>query len=501
MTTQFNNSINDMALNRIVDGDDIIIVDMEEALDYSTDMYDNLHPNDAGYAEMADAWYDTLDSFLRTAIPTITSTPVTNGTAGQLYTYDVDANGYPDPEYTLTTYPEGMTIDPNTGLIEWIPAIAGDFDVSVEASSGWPPDANQSFTITVSAVIKFDAASSYSSGSDGTTLSWPHTIGGGDARILAVGITGEDDSPDDLTINSLTYGTAPMTLVEGSSVMVPDTGHRIKTELYYLLDSNLPSPGSHMVEVTYSGNVSRRCGGAISLENVEQQAAEAVAINSNEYTDAISTSIITQTNGAWVIDVVGCDNDGSFEANTVGMQERFDIESGGSSGAGSTKPTGSAEETMMSWNFNGSSSAIAHSLAAFAPAPRTISGYILRPDSTPIEDVLVSAEPNEASDTTDPNGHYEVLVSCGWSGTVTPTKAEYTFNPPQRTYSNVIADRLGQDYKDITLYDLDDDGFIGWGDVAVMREHLLKTGPDIIGDLNNDEIVDFLDFAEFALAW
>ncbi len=52
--------------------------------------------------------------------------------------------------------------------------------------------------------------------------------------------------------------------------------------------------------------------------------------------------------------------------------------------------------------------------------------------------------------------------------------------------------------------DLDGDGFIGWGDVGVMSEHWLadpNTDPNIEGDLNNDDIVNFLDFAEFGLAW
>ena len=82
--------------------------------------------------------------------PEITSTPVTVGTVGKLYSYDVDAYGYPPPTYTLTTYPSGMTIDPNTGLIEWTPGASGYFDVEVTAGNGQEPDANQGFTITVS---------------------------------------------------------------------------------------------------------------------------------------------------------------------------------------------------------------------------------------------------------------------------------------------------------------------------------------------------------------
>ncbi len=102
-TTQFNIDVNDMAQNRIAAGDDIIVVDMEHALIYPDDMADDLHPNDVGYAKMADVWYNDLDNLLAAA-PIITSTPVTDAIVWQLYTYDVDANGCPAPTYLLTTY-------------------------------------------------------------------------------------------------------------------------------------------------------------------------------------------------------------------------------------------------------------------------------------------------------------------------------------------------------------------------------------------------------------
>jgi lysophospholipase L1-like esterase len=66
-TTQFNQDVNDMAQSRITAGDDIIIVDMESPLDYNmgVDMADQLHPNDNGYAKMADVWYGALVDFLK----------------------------------------------------------------------------------------------------------------------------------------------------------------------------------------------------------------------------------------------------------------------------------------------------------------------------------------------------------------------------------------------------------------------------------------------------
>jgi len=62
-TTTYNNAVEAMALSRIAGGDDIIIADMESALNYITDMADGIHPNDAGYEKMAKVWYDALAGF------------------------------------------------------------------------------------------------------------------------------------------------------------------------------------------------------------------------------------------------------------------------------------------------------------------------------------------------------------------------------------------------------------------------------------------------------
>jgi lysophospholipase L1-like esterase len=504
-TTHFNQNIDSMAQSRISAGDDIVIVNMESALDYNItggDMYDLTHPNDVGYAKMADVWFDTLDSIINP--PLITSEPITNATVFRPYSYDVDvdANCYPEPTYALTVWPNGMTIDHNTGMIEWLPAVAGDFNVTVEVSNGQPPDAYQSFVITVDHSIKFDAASSTSSSSDGNTLSWQHTIGGDSKRILVVGVAGEDDDVNDLVISSVEYNDVNMALVEGSSETVSSAGYYMKTELYYLLDANLPSSsGSYTITVIYNGDVSARCGGAISMVNVEQQDREAVATNSNVGQDTISTNIITQTDNAWVVDVVGCGNSGSFLTNADGMTERFDVNSD-ISAAGSTKPVVSAQETTMSWTFSGANR-LAHSVAAFAPASYIIAGYISETNDVPIGGVVILADANGGSDTTDPDGYYEVLVTSGWSGMVTPIKDGYLFAPSKRTYSNVTTDLLSQNYKDASFYDLDDDKSIGWGDMRVISDNWLDIGPDIPGDIYKDEdnIVNFLDFAEFAQVW
>jgi len=53
------------------------------------------------------------------------------------------------------------------------------------------------------------------------------------------------------------------------------------------------------------------------------------------------------------------------------------------------------------------------------------------------------------------------------------------------------------------VYDLDGDGSIGFGDLAIMCKNWLETGPNIPGDFYNDDddIVNLLDFAQFVPMW
>jgi lysophospholipase L1-like esterase len=495
ITTQYNNSLNQMATNRIANGDDIIIVNMENALNYSTDMADNLHPNDSGYAKMANVWFAALDNLLKRTSPSIISTPKTTVIGQQLYTYDVDATGDPAPNYELITHPDGMTIDANTGLIEWTPAAAGDFDVTVKACNGETPDANQSFTITVFPVIEFDSGSSAGT-QNNNTLSWTHTVGSGNNRLMVVGVFGKDSNSNNLEINSVKYNDIAMKLVDGSGKSA-GSGSLIKTELYYLLDANLPPSGSHNVVVTYTGSVAEISAGAISFRNVQQQARLAAAANSQTSANYISTNITALTNGAWVVDIVGCDNTGTFSPAEANMTGRWYQTAAGTSAAAATRPVQQAGPVAMSWSNTSTANQLVHSAAAFTPVGCIISGNILEPDGLPISNVLVSADPNGSSGTTDPNGCYRVWVPCCWSGTVTPTKTECAFKPLNRTYSNITTDLVSQNYKNFKKYDLDKNGVINSSDLAVIYENWLDTGPGIESDLNNDNVVNFLDYTEF----
>ena len=51
-------------------------------------------------------------------------------------------------------------------------------------------------------------------------------------------------------------------------------------------------------------------------------------------------------------------------------------------------------------------------------------------------------------------------------------------------------------------YDLDGNGTIGFGDLAMFSDYWLKNTPSICGwEFNENGTVDFFDFAEFGSVW
>ena len=86
--------------------------------------------------------------------PAFTSTPVTQATIGQPYSYQVAAMDADNDtlKYSLTLAPLGMTINEQTGLINWQPgnAQAGDHPVTVKVTDGKGGMDSQTFTLTVS---------------------------------------------------------------------------------------------------------------------------------------------------------------------------------------------------------------------------------------------------------------------------------------------------------------------------------------------------------------
>ncbi|RKH67171.1 hypothetical protein D7X96_20155 [Corallococcus interemptor] len=83
------------------------------------------------------------------SVPVITSTPATQATVGVPYAYTVTATGRPAPSLVLEEGPQGMTLDPESGLLSWTSQAEATVAVAVRASNGQAPDAVQTFQLQV----------------------------------------------------------------------------------------------------------------------------------------------------------------------------------------------------------------------------------------------------------------------------------------------------------------------------------------------------------------
>jgi lysophospholipase L1-like esterase len=365
-TTAFNNDVNAMALNRIANGDDIIIVDMEHALNYTADMNDNVHPNDAGYTKMAAVWYDAL--------------------VGYFSRFDFTISGHV-VEFDGNTPVEGVLIQTDDNDINSVTDANGYYELLV--NHGW------------------------------SGVATPQKKG---CVFEPNGYTYTDVNQDYIDMNYI----ATITAFKISG---------------FVFEQDYVTPISDI-------NVSAENGGGSSLTNVNGyyeiwvDCSWAGKVKPSKYT------YVFEPNSRYYEDV---NQDYAADQNYTGNELDF-----------------------------------------------RITGYIKNECNVPIEGVLVDANNGGDEDTTDVNGFYEVWVDSAWSGVVTPTKVHCTFDPNWMSYVDVLADQPDQNYVADNVYDLDCDGRIGWGDVAVMAYNWLENGP---ADFDHSGSVDFQDLAEFGWIW
>lgn len=116
---------------------------------------EELEAVDSGYRYPSLEDGENCDALPLNNQPIIYSEPVTDAMVGTEYRYDVEGH---DPDahplvYSLINPPQGMTIDPQSGVIKWTPAIEQESDQSVEVkvvdSGGL--QASQSYAISVEA--------------------------------------------------------------------------------------------------------------------------------------------------------------------------------------------------------------------------------------------------------------------------------------------------------------------------------------------------------------
>jgi RHS repeat-associated protein len=138
--------------------------------------------------------------------PVIGSEAARNASWGEPYTYEVEAE---DPDLDILTYslseaPEGMAVDPITGLIQWTPSggQGGQHHVVLDVTDGRCGDDTQAFSLNVSYVpvvaFSVEPCSGFNPGGD-ITLTW--STDRAETVVINQGI-GEVASAGSLTIPS-----------------------------------------------------------------------------------------------------------------------------------------------------------------------------------------------------------------------------------------------------------------------------------------------------------
>ncbi len=208
------------------------------------------------------------------------------------------------------------------------------------------------------------------SGSTGnTTLTINHELLAGQSRIVVVGISVEDSQGVGRT-TSITYGGLPMHAIAGSLSTTVSGGTSIITELYYLLESELPGTGNTTLSITHNGN--DISAGVTLLGGVQQSTPDTVSISSALTPTQISTSITTTIAGSMIVDVIGGghpQNRGVFVAG-VDQSESWDANAPSSQSASSTRIAAvpGAYNLLWDWQDNGSTlNRAAHSVVVLSP--------------------------------------------------------------------------------------------------------------------------------------
>lgn len=191
-----------------------------------------------------------------------------------------------------------------------------------------------------------------------------HVLEAGTNRVVLAAVAIERGSSPSVT--SITYGGVSMSSVAGSADSAGSNTY-MKTELFYLLDADLPSDGNNSFAVTINGG--EMSAGVVTLSGLKQQAAEAVTTEaSSNNTSSNSLSITTASNDAVLVDLLGAGSS-SKRFNVDSSQTEIWSESANSSlGTMSAKVVNGAGAHSMSWTWGSGLNRYSHSLAAFALA-------------------------------------------------------------------------------------------------------------------------------------
>jgi calcineurin-like phosphoesterase family protein/cadherin domain-containing protein len=233
--------------------------------------------------------------------------------------------------------------------------------VTVQVADGNGGTDQQALSVTVTNVpeIAYDTATSATSASTGTTLSWSHTVASQSDRVLVVGV-GAEHSSNACQASTVRYGSQSLTKITQS---VAGTNPYDCASLWYLV---APNVGTNTITVTYQSSITNRTAGAVGVYNVKQAAPDASNSSFNN-AGTTSTNVTTVAANSWVVDVFASGQAVGDLAAGSGQTNRWTRDSGSTHSSGmSTKAVATPGATSMTWTQTGINRSAAV-VAAFAP--------------------------------------------------------------------------------------------------------------------------------------
>ncbi len=199
------------------------------------------------------------------------------------------------PSTPTITNPSSLTTGV-TGL-----SSAGTYVFRLTATDNLGATGTDTMNVTVSSValaVTFDSVSdslartATTSPSNASPISWSHTVGNNNNRILVVTTSQRSAAIP----TGITYAGTPMTQMVRS-----DSNAVIFSTIWYLIN---PPVGTANIVVTYAASPNHFQGNGISLYNVNQTNPVDAQAGANALSPGpISTTITTTTPGAWIVDV------------------------------------------------------------------------------------------------------------------------------------------------------------------------------------------------------
>lgn len=201
-------------------------------------------------------------------------------------------------------------------------------------------------------------------------------VGTGANRILIVGIQfelqGSSAIVDEVVVSGVRYGDYELSRIPGAEIQFSwnykGTDITFEVLLYYLLN---PPSGSKDITVTYAGLVPSGNVGAISLYNAKQAVPLVLATNKqNKKKKEIVTQVTTKNDGAWIVDMVGCNHKSNLKPQGKGHILRFSAQefSGGKSSlVGGTLAVPKAGDVTLHWAMTNRYNRLVHVALEISP--------------------------------------------------------------------------------------------------------------------------------------